>query len=226
MDPQSQIQNPEQVSEPPAPVPSTAQVLPAQPPKSNTLLILIGLILIILSGVGGFYLGSYVFPQEPSPTPTPASSPIPSPTPTSDPTADWKTYTSEVLGFTVRYPDTWHLTKCGPGEAALLNPNTSPVCAGEPYEPIQFFSSTEKQTEEEFLASIGPEFKLTSKAGIMEAGVTHQKYLVEKVQPAPGPDSYIQIRVPLDNGTFKIYIFDLQYETIADQILSTFKFTE
>jgi len=32
---------------------------------------------------------------------------VPSPTPTPDPYADWKTYTNEEYGFSVKYPEDW-----------------------------------------------------------------------------------------------------------------------
>jgi len=111
MDPQSQTQNPEQVqtsniSQTPHVVQQEQSVSPApETKKSNEILIHIALILIILSGAGGFYLGSYVFPAKPSKTLIPAPSPISNPTPTLDPTANWKTYTNTIYAFQISYPE-------------------------------------------------------------------------------------------------------------------------
>jgi len=149
----------------------------------------------------------------------------PPPSSTSDPTANWKTYTNTTFGFQLKYPDNWFSENCGPGEALLLRPKVKPVCEGEPYEPIQFFSSEEIKSEDEFIKSWLPQFKSTPQQATVTT-VKYTKYLVEKVEPAPGPEKLILIRVPLTKGTFKIYVNDLQYETVADQIISTFKFTK
>lgn len=217
--------------------PITVSQPPVQP-QTKTNLIMPFLVTFLVSatlfGFGGYYLGKQSSVNQPQNllnqnqtevTPSVSSSPtsvVTSPAP--DLTANWKVYTNSTLGFTVKYPETWNLVKCGPGDAALLSPTTVPQCASEPYEPIQFFADNKVQSESEFIVSLGTGFKLTPKADLVTIGIPHQKYLVEKVQPAPGPDSFIEIRVPRDNGSFKIYVFDTQQEKIADQILSTIKF--
>lgn len=214
--------------------PNQSTPTPPVPVKQTNKALIVTALLVFLLMTGGLvYLGyqnwqlqqrlNQLLEQQADQAQPTLSPTVPPSSPTPDQTTNWQTYTSEVLGITVGYPDTWYLTKCGPGEAALLNPNTRPQCAGEPYEPIHFFADNKIQSESEFIASLGTEFKLTPRSDLLDISVEHQKYLVEKIQPAPGPDSFIEIRVPLSNGSLKIYVFDTQYEEIADQILSTFK---
>lgn len=135
-----------------------------------------------------------------------------------------QTYVSTTLKSSVKYPDSWYLTKCGLGEAALLNPNQKPECAGSPYEPIQFFSQSEIQTEQDLRNLLEPEHRVTLQPNTLSLKVPYKKYVIEKAegQSSPGPDSYTLFVVSTPNGTFSLYVFDPSIESTAEQILSTF----
>jgi len=49
-------------------------------------------------------------PPTPSPTPTPTPTPTATPTPTPTPIAGFITYTDEVNGFSISYPEDWEIT--------------------------------------------------------------------------------------------------------------------
>ena len=87
--------------------------------KSKLLLISGRVLLIVLVGLGGFFLGKILSqPKTPPPStisqlsPTSTSSPtpptqIPTPTPTTDPIANWKAYTNTKYGYSIKYPADW-----------------------------------------------------------------------------------------------------------------------
>lgn len=203
--------------------PATPEPLPTSVKPNKKPMIVMGVVTILSLLVSGYlYYQNTQLKQQISQvqvTPSPA---VVTPSPTANPTANWKTYTSEILSFSVKYPDSWYLTKCNDsGETALLNKDIVPQCVGEPFEPIHFISSLGELTVQESIEGLTPEFEFTPRPQISGIDVEHQKYLVEKVQPAPGPESFIQIYATLENGIFRIDVFDSQYELIADQILST-----
>lgn len=68
-------------------------------PKTNWLLPIVFLVIGILIGVGGLWAYQRYVPHSSS---QPINYSIPSPTP--DVTANWKTYTNQVLGITLKYP--------------------------------------------------------------------------------------------------------------------------
>lgn len=97
-----------------APVPSVvSQTTPEAPPppptptkKSNPVLWLaIGFLFLSIVGGGGYFVMNFAKRPQPTPSPTPT----PTPTETPDPTASWKTYTNENIGFLLKYPSDWSL---------------------------------------------------------------------------------------------------------------------
>lgn len=70
--------------------------------------IIVGAMIIAAAG-GAYFLGRSTSPKPPT-TPTVVSqTPQPTPTPSADETANWKTLTSEELGFSIKYPNTWSI---------------------------------------------------------------------------------------------------------------------
>ena len=76
--------------------------------------VLAGILFVLLPFIG-FYLGTkYQISLSPKVTETPTVTTTPAQTPTpADPTADWKTYTSDVFAFTIKYPSDWELSEKG-----------------------------------------------------------------------------------------------------------------
>ena len=96
---------------PPQPLPLQPVVPAPVPPKNNSLLIFILVILFLALGAAGFFAyQNYQLKQQISqvqPTPTPLITSAP----TLDPTANWKTYTSATIGASMKYPATWLYTE-------------------------------------------------------------------------------------------------------------------
>lgn len=89
------------------PVSSAPQTPPSdlKPKQKLPLAIIIGIVLFLL--VAGSVAGFYVFKQQSLKSIKPTPSPVVQkqiPTPTSDPTASWKTYTSNDGKFSFKYP--------------------------------------------------------------------------------------------------------------------------
>ncbi len=71
------------------PIPTISPVAPS--PKTNWLLFLLTGVVILLVGItAGLVIGKYIY--------------APKPTPTADPTANWKTYTSNKYDYQFKYP--------------------------------------------------------------------------------------------------------------------------
>lgn len=97
-----------------APIPQEA-ISPVQAPLVGSLpptksgkssLPLLGILVFITIGVGGFLLWKFLSPPKTLPVAAPMPTPmeIPTPTPTPDPTADWQVYTNQKHGFSLKYP--------------------------------------------------------------------------------------------------------------------------
>ncbi|MBI2020732.1 hypothetical protein HYS94_04985 [Candidatus Daviesbacteria bacterium] len=65
------------------------------------LLIIVGILVVGLIAGGAYYLGSVGAPKPQTPVVNQT------PQPTADETANWKTYTNENLEFTIKYPSDW-----------------------------------------------------------------------------------------------------------------------
>ncbi len=72
--------------------------------------IILGVIVVMLVGVVGYFAfvkkSTPIAQQTPTPTPTQTQKPV-SPMPTPDKTANWKTYTNAQYGFEFKYPTGW-----------------------------------------------------------------------------------------------------------------------
>lgn len=72
---------------------------------SKLIPIILGIATVIVIAIGAYILGSnqtetpILYPVQPTPTS--------SPTPTIDLTANWKTYTNDKYGYSIKYPSSW-----------------------------------------------------------------------------------------------------------------------
>ena len=105
------------------PTPVAPSYIPvAQKPSNLPIIILSILLVIALAGIAYLYTQIQSLKNQ-APTPTPVAqvtpSPVVSPLPTAssetlvkeDPTASWKTYTNQALGFEIKYPPTAKIDK-------------------------------------------------------------------------------------------------------------------
>lgn len=106
------------------------QFTPKTSVRLITILVIIGLFLILILGVTGYYLAKKQSRVQPvdqlnesvSPAPTISSIPTQSLTITIDETKDWKIYTDNQYGFSFKYPNDWQITQYGdPSSGKLLN---------------------------------------------------------------------------------------------------------
>ncbi len=83
--------------------PTTPEAVPQTTPKHSTkpAWILLAIILILGSGIGGFFLGK----QWPKPVELTAF--VSTPTITTDPTGDWKSYSNTQYGYSLKHPKSW-----------------------------------------------------------------------------------------------------------------------
>lgn len=89
---------------PPVQVPLVRNLPPTKSGKSS--LPLLGVLVLVTIGIGGFLLWKFLSPQKSPPVaiPTPTPTEVPTATPTPDPTADWQVYTNQKYGFSLKYP--------------------------------------------------------------------------------------------------------------------------
>lgn len=170
-------------------------------------------------------------------SPTPLGSPKPT-AQTADPTADWKTYTNSDLGFSFKYPPDSKLKvnchDCGTSDIDISFPNDT-------YTLIQIGSTSnydrDKPTVKDIVDSLIYVRKFSTdpytqqiRSPITLDGVEGEKlFSEEKIGDFIRDD--IEIYVIKDK---KLYSLDFRFEaknkqkmsTLADQILSTFKFTD
>lgn len=98
------------------PIPQPLSPAPAL--NSKLPLILTGLVLILVSGTGGFFLGKQFY-SKPALQPTPSLTLKTTPTP--DPTTNWEVYTDSKLGYSIKYPKNTFTVKATPGTGIGIN---------------------------------------------------------------------------------------------------------
>lgn len=96
------------------PIQSSPPTPSSSNPSKTFLLILGAIVLMAVSGIGGYYLGANKQPSSSQP-PTRPSQSLPTltttPTPTPDETANWKTYKNNEFSFSFQYPPNLKLTE-------------------------------------------------------------------------------------------------------------------
>ena len=223
------------------PVENKPSVTPSTPKaKSKLMPILLIVLILVLLGVGGIYAYKNFFVKTPEPTPTPISTPEVTP----DPTADWKTYTNNKRGYSMRYPTDW-TTK----EVSEERPQF-----GDKVEYVVFYSPTKDYALTFGVRNKGETVKLTGRTGTSEGDFVEGTpiYINNNTVPAKNLVSQNKLKAVFyyqtNTGTFSLdgreayadfdrITYDQNHETdlsksqqqlllIANQILSTFKFTD
>ncbi len=79
---------------------------------SATIILLVVLVIVVAGGL--VYFAFLKKPGEVAVSPTPTATKVANTaTPTPDETANWKTYSDQTLGFSIKYPRDWRTTQCG-----------------------------------------------------------------------------------------------------------------
>ena len=235
---QPNISTPPQTNLPPKP--ETNPVIPSPIPKFSPPLIATFVLLVVISALGGFFLGkSLSQPKTPSlpsisqlsPTPT---QPIPTPTP--DPTANWKTYESLEGNYQIKYPETWNFIEVSEGSGPLF----SPAKKEEIFTSSWLTICTPDTRTPENLAKDSAATKTLLQKETIEIGGKKgiKQILIERLENNKYKYSTeifiggVKYKNLTAIGTLPIYIYNLEgvypskYQKVFDLILSTFKFLD
>ena len=183
----------------------TKTTLPSPTPitKFSPPLIATFVLLVVISALGGFFLGKSLSQPKTSPPPISQVSPTPSPenpittpTPTIDPTANWKTYTSDQFNFQIKHPENMEVdcTNNAPNTCVVRIINSIGAAGFEEF--FLTFYNKEGPTEK------NPEVEKQKKLLEMKIGETKQ------VCQLPAPASCIYKRINDFNGLVNFRVFE------------------
>jgi hypothetical protein len=210
---------------------------------------IIVLILFIIIGIEAIYIAANTTPA-PSQTETPPiarqSSPTSSPSPTTDPTENpdlslknWKTYTNNEYAFSIQYPPSVTLTEYSQNSEAaapviaLSFPNDSYTSFSVGISETYKGRETAKEIVDSLLyvRKFGKTKEITATRSLYIVNGVEGEQIISEEIIGDFKRGDIETIIVKDN---QVYSFDLRYRAenkqkmllFADQILSTFKFTE
>jgi hypothetical protein len=202
-------QNSQGISEPSSTAPSI---------KSNLPLIVGGLVVLVLVGIGSYILGSKFQQGETTEnTVTPKAQPSSSATEMDE----WKTYTHETLGFTIKYPSNWFNPYNDSFQASFSDVNSD-----SPFDTRVGINAT---VQEKSIFD-----KMYSKSGSEKFVLDGQPAVKIRVNTAPNaptePYSALEVYSYYNGMLYKLFVMgstkqiEQQYEPYFLQMLSSFKF--
>lgn len=215
------------------------QPIASAPPKSTNFL-LIGLIVIFVAALtsGGTFLFMSQKQKVAEVIPLSQVQTKPTAIPTTDPTANWKTYINNNLGFSFKYPSDWILTEPTKTDVVEVSKEKQSKVVNGPKINVNYYSNPKNLTLQELdqenssynnmQGKTNPGLYSTKNTPFIIGGINgfyQQNNLVCEPEVCP---RYI---VPTKDNVLLIYLhfFGNQQDQIGqkkvfDQILSTFKF--
>ncbi|CAN5314673.1 hypothetical protein BH10PAT1_BH10PAT1_1350 [soil metagenome] len=197
-------------------------------PKSNMVMIGLGIIILVLLIMSG-YLGYQNMQLQKEITGMKVGQKVavnsPTPVATVDPTAGWKTYTNNLWKFSISYPKDV-LVECTPNDIDGLR------LWRLPYEcspgDIFYEVSAIGYKIEDYQKS-GTPISSTKKITIANVEATENIYTYTEADgPLMSSGSSREILIPTQNGVIQLFSLgkSTEVQNRFDQILSTFKFTQ
>lgn len=210
-------------------IPSDTKI--ANPSNKMKLMIpVLALILIIIAGVGGYYLSTKKTNSQTasnnankSPTLFPSPPQGSTPTPINNKIADWKTYQNEDYGYTINYPSGWTTERADQGANVinqkyryyLILTKTDPSGQNGDYW-ISLEVSTPSALTEDYINSASSATKTTV------LGLNANKLEFRSTPQSPSRTEYYFER---NSSEYKISIlYRGASDKMGDQIISTIKF--
>ncbi len=141
-------------------------------------------------------------------------------TPKVDDTANWKTYTNNIYGYTLKYPSEWEY-KFGKGNKAQIIFGSSPV---ELRTDVPGFLISVSETIEQPLIKEDGRNRVTETKQITIGGQSGEQAMINDA--GSGEVSYIQSAVAYNGKTYYFNIHDFNKKPVYDQMISTFKFLD
>lgn len=192
MEPQSTV--------PPTPNTPVVPAIPT-PAKSKLPMVLVSLVVLLLIGGGGIFLGTQ-FAKAPTPSPAPV---LVTPTVPADPTANWQTYANTKYNFSFKYPLNWNIRALAGSQQSLAT--ASDFVIEGPYSNLTSLEGT-------------PLYNLTvSVVDKQEESTSTPTHIIKSL---PIGNQFV---------TFEFSSSQIPPQAVTvnsdfDQILSTFKFTD
>ena len=189
----------------------------------KTLLVILAL--VIVGGGGWYYYENYYKKPTPTPTVTPSTK-EPTTTTTKDETADWKTYTNEKYGYSLKYPKDWEYKENmheGYEKGAIVGFRKPPTKDEGFYDiVIRVADAGNTLTIDEWLARNAKPSIVTSP--------THKTIGVDKLPGVEFIESNMDEHKAVYLAHNKLVMSftiakDSKYLSIFNKMLSTFKFT-
>lgn len=217
------------------------QPIPVVPPPAKKVsgVLIAGLILLfvsVLALVGYYFVQTNGLKVNIS-TPTPLAVASPSPIATTDPTADWKTYTSTKANYSFQYPQEWPLVNVPINTASTsienleFTPKYDPKSGDSEIAVILVFKDNRIKTLDDYKNTfIKGDPSITN---VQDTSVATEKAISYKLSGGIPPLPIIEYAIVNNNNYYVIRLVDsletnknlAKNEAIFDQILSTFQFT-
>ncbi|OGD96339.1 hypothetical protein A3H87_03705 [Candidatus Curtissbacteria bacterium RIFCSPLOWO2_02_FULL_42_37] len=131
----------------------------------------------------------------------------------------WNSYRAKDLGYGFNFPDKWVVTRCG--NLVVLS-DRALSCDSAPVGHVVIHVQTSRQPTPSF--DYGPGWSVQNLERTSIGGVEGVKAHVKKVDPAPGPEELIQVKLINDSKDFAISLWNMEEVQTFEAILSSFHF--